>query len=145
MTCPHQPVIMKKSRMPATSRSPSTICWRTGFPSTSSMGFGRFLVRSAMRVPLPAARITAFMTSYLCDFGLSVKPDRHVPAPIYFLKKRSKSHAAQLSVPDFGPSGLVACMGVVVELPVAVSPPMVEVGDAPAEAMILLLSLSECI
>src|SRR5450631_2748514 len=50
---------MKISRTPAAT-TPATMCSRIGLPDTRSMGLGNSLVSSLMRVPLPAARITAF-------------------------------------------------------------------------------------
>ena len=54
-----QPVTMKISRTPAATM-PATMCSRIGLPCTRSMGLGNSLVSSRMRVPLPAARMTAF-------------------------------------------------------------------------------------
>src|ERR1043166_5997782 len=62
MTSARKPVTMKTSGMPA-PMMPCTMCSRIGFPSTHSMGLGSSLVSSRMRVPLPAARMTAFTLS----------------------------------------------------------------------------------
>src|SRR5437868_6219354 len=37
------------------------MCQRIGRPPISTIGFGRVLVSSAMRVPMPPARITTFI------------------------------------------------------------------------------------
>src|SRR6266567_7553442 len=63
MTSARQPVTTQKSRMPAAIR-PSKICPRTGWPRTWSIGLGTSSVSSFMRVPFPAARITAFIGSW---------------------------------------------------------------------------------
>src|ERR1035438_4874631 len=50
---------MKISRTPA-STTPAMMCSRIGLPCTRSIGLGNSLVSSLIRVPLPAARMTAF-------------------------------------------------------------------------------------
>src|SRR5262245_45893253 len=51
---------MKMSRMPALA-NPPMMCSRIGLPCTLSIGLGNSSVSPRMRVPLPAARITAFI------------------------------------------------------------------------------------
>src|SRR5438552_14276612 len=46
---------------------PSRMCSRMGLPSTLSIGLGSSLVSSRMRVPLPAARMTAFTRPHLWE------------------------------------------------------------------------------
>src|SRR5271154_2808458 len=53
---------MKISRTPAAT-TPATICSRIGLSDTRSIGLGNSLVSSLMRVPLPAARMTAFIST----------------------------------------------------------------------------------
>src|SRR2546425_418371 len=48
--------------MPADFK-PSTMCSRIGLPCTLSIGFGSALVNSRIRVPFPAARMTAFTST----------------------------------------------------------------------------------
>src|SRR6266699_1718909 len=51
---------MNTSRTPA-ARMPSRMCSMTGLPCERSIGFGTSLVSSFIRVPFPAAKMTAFM------------------------------------------------------------------------------------
>src|SRR6266581_1241486 len=44
------------------------MCQRIGLPPISIMGLGRTDVSSLMRVPMPPARMTAFMRKVLCEF-----------------------------------------------------------------------------
>src|SRR5579885_681098 len=50
---------MIRSVRTSASRKPSTVCCKTGLPRTSIIGFGSSAVSSRMRVPRPAARMTA--------------------------------------------------------------------------------------
>src|SRR4030095_11960940 len=58
----------RKSPIPA-SRSPSTICCKTGLPRTSIIGFGSSAVSSRIRVPRPAASITALSIVLIVEDG----------------------------------------------------------------------------
>src|SRR6266566_7825296 len=49
------------------SRSPSMMCCKTGLPCTSIIGLGSLAVSSRIRVPRPAARITAFSIITVSD------------------------------------------------------------------------------
>src|SRR5450830_1379605 len=51
---------MMKSRIPC-AEYVFMMCHRIGFPPISIMGFGRRFVSSEIRVPVPPARITAFI------------------------------------------------------------------------------------
>src|SRR5437868_1446085 len=62
MTSARKPVTTNTSRMPAPMML-WRMCSRMGFPCTCSMGLGCSFVSSRMRVPLPAARMTAFTPS----------------------------------------------------------------------------------
>src|SRR5262245_13853606 len=55
---------MTNSRMPE-SRKATMICSSIGLRQISTMGLGRDTVNSFIRVPLPAAKITAFIGSQI--------------------------------------------------------------------------------
>src|SRR5436190_4283433 len=81
MTSARKPVTMNTSRMPAPSR-PLRICSRIGLPCTLSMGLGNSFVSSRIRVPLPAAKITAFISidSRRIIRGLSQRGKKFLPS-----------------------------------------------------------------
>src|SRR5450830_483842 len=61
MAYPLYPRQMTKSWMPYAAYI-FMICHRIGLPPTSTIGFGRRVVSSLSREPIPPARMTAFMT-----------------------------------------------------------------------------------
>src|SRR5688572_5988009 len=76
MTSARNPVTIKISWMPLLT-SPCTMCSRMGVPLTLSIGLGSSLVSSRMRVPLPAAKITAFTPpSVAAGVARSIHGDR---------------------------------------------------------------------
>src|SRR5947208_111794 len=73
MTSARNPVTMKNSRILVFNR-PKRISSSIGFPSRPlSMGLGKSLVRSPILVPLPAAKMTAFIRVLKTD-GFATAP-----------------------------------------------------------------------
>src|ERR1043166_2784329 len=78
----------RNSRIPAW-RKPSTMCCKTGLPRTSIIGFGKSTVSSRIRVPRPAARMTALSILGISELALRSMLKRGGEAAIVYHRPRS--------------------------------------------------------